>query len=130
MISKELPIPVNRQIICESKKGAKMKKIMTISIMCILFVSNPVFADYLVKTFSGNGWKNTQPFKVEERWAIVWDSTPGSFFAVEINTTDGKFFDGINSDEARGKSYFYKGGEFYLKIIHYNDWKIKIYEIE
>ena len=105
-----------------------MKKRMMIFIVLMLFVATPVFAGNLVKIFNGTGDRNTQSFKVDGKWQIVWASTAGITLGIFIKTTEGRHFDMITSRSGFGKSYFYKGGEFYLKVIHSKPWQIRIYD--
>ena len=96
-----------------------MKKRMMVFIVWMMLVATPVFAGGLVKTFNGDGGRNTQPFRVDGKWQITWASTKGITLGIFIKTTEGRHFDMVTSRSGFGKSYFHTGGEFYLKVIHY-----------
>ena len=121
-------------------KGGLMKfsmKIIGFSLFMLmlfnfsLYNTSAVTWDTVV-TFTGVGGKTTQSFTISKDSRFVWSTTyDNSEFAMlaafvyEIGE-DSKFetdFDGLS-----GTSYFYKTGDFYLKVIvaNLNSWEVEV----
>lgn len=90
-----------------------------------------------VITFEGNSIKNTQTFHISSNdWAISWATTPGEYgdsnFAVTVFTENGNLVDMVANIIGKGSdiSYMKGSGDYYLKIISGQPYKIKIQEFK
>ena len=93
-----------------------MKRI--ILFILTLLVTMSAFAEgTVIRTISGNGIKNTIPFKVSDGWEIQWDAT-GSYFGIYLYKSNGELIN-VAANQAgsgKGSSYQPTGGEYYLQI--------------
>jgi hypothetical protein len=85
-----------------------------------------------VYTQSANGTRNTRPFTVQDRWELRW-SAKGEKLAIFLYTADGEprgFLPIVTQDKPGGdRSYYPKGGEYYLKVLTEGDWTVTIVQL-
>ncbi|MDI3548180.1 MAG: hypothetical protein PWR10_1832 [Halanaerobiales bacterium] len=89
-------------------------------------ISNNIVAEY-----SGNGMKNTRPFKVNGPWEIQWDAK-GDIFQIFLFSGDGQLIDIAANQQGPGKGSYYspKVGEYYLQVNALGNWEIKIVHVK
>ena len=83
-----------------------------------------------VKSWKGNGLKNTEPFTINsDEWRIIW-TNKGMLLQIFVNAKNGSFFDlAANTTESGSDvSYFYKPGEYYLTINGIGEWSVIVEE--
>ncbi len=93
-----------------------------------------------VKSWSGTGIKNTEPFTITgKQWRVVWSikDTTGygaAILQVYVKKPGVKLFNHILvniTGTASDVTYFYESGEFYLEIYGGNgDWSISVEELK
>jgi hypothetical protein len=88
-----------------------------------------------VITFEGDSTKNTQTFHISSNnWAISWATTPGKYgdmnFAIMIYDENGNLIDSAANIIGKGSdtTYMKGSGNYYLKIITGQPYKIRIEE--
>ena len=98
--------------------------------LLLLFGTNVIAQENIVKNISGNGGKNTRPFTVEKGWEIQWDAK-GDIFQIYLYNSDGAML-GVPANQqgsGKGNSYQAKGGTYYLQVNAIGNWNIKIVQI-
>lgn len=85
-----------------------------------------------VFTQSANGTRNTRPFTVKDRWELQWE-TKGEKLAIFLFTSDGEprgMLPIVTQDKpGSDRSYYPKGGAYYLKIVTNSDWTITVVQL-
>lgn len=99
--------------------------------LLLLFGTNVIAQENIVKNISGNGGKNTRPFTVEKGWEIQWDAK-GDIFQIYLYNSDGVML-GVPANQqgsGKGSSYQAKSGKYYLQVNAIGDWKINIVRVK
>lgn len=81
----------------------------------------------IIAEFSGNGGKNTRPFKTTKPWEIFWDAS-GSIFQLYLYDINGNLI-GVPANQVNagnGSSFQVAKGEFYLQVNAIGNWKMQI----
>ena len=86
-----------------------------------------------VKSWSGSGTKNTEPFEItSNQWRINWvNPTQDNLLQVMVYKTGSEIADTVavnTMDKGSDSSYIYKKGSFYLSINATGKWKIEVEE--
>jgi len=84
----------------------------------------------MVKSWKGNGLKNTESFIIKsDEWRIIW-TNKGMLLQIFVNAKNGSpFYLAANTTESGSDvSYFYKPGEYYLTISGIGEWSVIIQE--
>jgi len=84
-----------------------------------------------VAQYSGNGLKNTRPFKVNSAWEIQWNAA-GDIFQIYLYDSNGNLVDIAANQMQPGEGSYYspKTGTFYLEINAIGDWEVKIINVD
>lgn len=83
-----------------------------------------------VAQYSGNGLKNTRPFKVNSAWEIQWNAA-GDIFQIYLYDSNGNLVDIAANQMQPGEGSYYspKTGTFYLEINAMGDWEVDIVNV-
>ena len=90
-----------------------------------------VISDSSIAFFDGTGIQDTKPFKCGGEWEVEWYHD-GDIFQIFLYNPDGKLIDKLANENipGRGSTYYYKKGEYYLKVNAVGNWKINIMPVK
>jgi len=86
-----------------------------------------------VKSWKGNGLKNTESFIIKsDEWRIIW-TNKGMLLQIFVNAKNGStllpfYLIGNTTEPGSDVSYFYKPGEYYLNISGIGEWSVIVEE--
>lgn len=89
----------------------------------------------IVKTWQGDGIKDTEDFTVGDQWRIDWDYTPGPYGGIiQIFVYDAKTKQLVdlvaNTQKAGADSSFQRAaGTYYLKVNATGGWKVDVQDM-
>jgi len=86
-----------------------------------------------VKSWSGSGIKNTEPFEITgDQWRINWTNpTQNEVLQIMVYKVGNEIVDTVavnTMDKGNDSSYVYKKGSFYLSINATGNWQIEVEE--
>lgn len=99
----------------------------------LLFAATALAAEEpIVFSQAANGTRNTRPFTVQDRWELQWQAT-GEKLAIFLFTADGQPRGMLpivtQSKPGSDRSYYPKGGGYYLKVVTDGDWTIRVVQV-
>ena len=115
-----------------SVKALRCSIIATALGLCLL--SPPLLFGYvenLVNEIEGKGSANTRPFTVSQNWEVQYEVKSGGLFAIALHDSQGNLISFLAKQivEGSGRSFYPKGGTYYLNVTSSSDWTIKIVEL-
>ena len=88
----------------------------------------------IVKSWSGNGIQDTEPFEIMcNEWRIKWQNLEKGTLRILVKKPGKQAAEDwlVNvDDETKDVSYLYKNGKFYLAIISSSKWKIIVEQVK
>lgn len=112
----------------------KSEMIYVLVLLASLLLLSPSSSadEQVVFTQSANGTRNTRPFTVKDRWELQWE-TKGERLAIFLFTSEGEprgMLPIVTQDKpGSDRSYYPKGGAYYLKIVTNSDWTITVVQL-